>query len=149
MVVPRMLVFTVQQRLTNPENLNSGTLQEKIKRNNLPQEYHPDVKQLMRTRRNRSINCKGMGADMAPQAKEEHGHFADFLNLLRGFAQTHSAEQKKVGHADRGVNLQIKVLVQSNNLFRLKDGLGPCLVDANNTQLLPLHGKLLQRMPFI
>ncbi len=81
---------------------------------------------------------------MAPQAKEEHGHFADLLNLLRGFAQTHYAEQKKVGHADRGVNLQIKVLV-----FRLKDGLGPCLVDANNTQLVLLHGKLLQRMPFI
>jgi hypothetical protein len=86
---------------------------------------------------------------MAPQAKEEHGHFADLLNLLRGFAQTHYAEQKKVGHADRGVNLQIKVLVQSNNLFRLKDGLGPCLVDANNTQLVLLHGKLLPRMPLI
>jgi hypothetical protein len=37
-------------------------------------------------------------------------------------------------------------LAQSKNLFRLKDGLGPCLVDANTTQHLPLHGKLLQKI---
>ncbi len=42
-----------------------------------------------------------------------------------------------LGHAEGGENPQIviaaKVMVQSNNLYWLKDGLGPCLVDANTT----------------
>jgi hypothetical protein len=31
-------------------------------------------------------------------------------------------------------------MVKLKNLFRLKDGLGPCLEDANISQHLPLHG---------
>ncbi len=31
----------------------------------------------------------------------------------------------------------------------LKDGLGPCLVDANTTQHLPLHGVVLQKIRYL
>jgi hypothetical protein len=37
-------------------------------------------------------------------------------------------------------------MVKSKNLLRLKDGLGPCLVDANITQHLPLHSEFLQKI---
>ncbi len=39
-----------------------------------------------------------------------------------------------------------KVLVQPKNLLRLKDSLGPCLVDTNTTQNLFHLGELLQAL---
>jgi hypothetical protein len=52
----------------------------------------------------------------------------------------------KLGHADFLKNLltvkAVKLMVKLKNLFRLKDGLGKCLEDANITEHLPLHGKI-------
>ncbi len=42
--------------------------------------------------------------------------------------------------------IAVKVMVKSKSLFRLKDGLWLCFVDANTTQHLPLHGKFLQKI---
>jgi hypothetical protein len=56
---------------------------------------------------------------------------------------------EEVGYADSLYTrrwLLPKVLVQSKNLFRLKGSLGPCLVDENTAQHLPLLGKLLQAL---
>jgi hypothetical protein len=67
-----------------------------------------------------------------------------------GIYQTRHAGPRKVGQANGGANPQIviaaEVLVQLKNLFKLKDSLGPCLVDANTTQHLTLRGELLQRI---
>jgi hypothetical protein len=50
------------------------------------------------------------------------------------------------GLADLTSNLQIaiavNIMVKLKNLFRQKDGLGPCLEEANITQHLPLNGEL-------
>ncbi len=59
----------------------------------------------------------------------------------------------KVGPVDGGENLRIaiaaKVTVQSKNLFRLKDGLGPCLVDANQTTSISSWRVFTENMSFI
>jgi hypothetical protein len=98
---------------------------------------------------------------MAPQAKEESGTYADLLILRCGFMipccgfvirccrfKILHQEHWKVSHADGGENSQIviavEIMVKSKNLFRLKDGLGPYLVDANTILHLPLH---LQKIP--
>jgi hypothetical protein len=103
---------------------------------------------------------------MATQAKEMKTRMASLPNQYSGFEKTLSGFEKPHGgfektrsgfenphsgfgekpHSEFDENLQIviavKLMVKMKNLFRLKDGLGPCLEDAYDKQHLPLHNKL-------
>jgi hypothetical protein len=86
---------------------------------------------------------------MAHQAEEERGRYVDLPNLVCRFSKLATRIGGKLAMpigckpADRHNSRSIGPI---KNLVRLKDGLGQCLVDANTTQHLPLHGKLLQRI---
>jgi hypothetical protein len=75
----------------------------------------------------------GKGVKMATQAKEMRIRRTS-LNPHRGLGlDPHSVFEEKF-HSGFKDNLRIaiavKLMVKMKNLFRLKDGLGPCLEDA-------------------
>jgi hypothetical protein len=87
----------------------------------------------------------GEGAKMATQAKEMRIRRASLEPLRRFGPNLHSGfEEKSISgfEAIPRIAIAVKLMVKMINLFRLKDGLGPCLEDANVIYHLPLHNKL-------
>ncbi len=80
---------------------------------------------------------------MATQAEEDENSQCEFViprcgieNSRCGFRNPPRGFQK-LGHVG---------FHKTHGLFRLKDGLGPCLKEANITQHLPLHGEFQGQM---
>jgi hypothetical protein len=87
----------------------------------------------------------GEGVKMVTQAKEMRIRRAS-LELWRRFgAKSRCGFEEKLRckfEANLRIAIAVKLMVKMKNLFRLKDGLGLCLEDANVKQHLPLHSKL-------
>jgi hypothetical protein len=80
------------------------------------------------------INNMGEGVKMATQAMEMRVHRAS-LNLHSGLGQIRIGDLGTSRWVELFENLRIaiavKLMVKMKNLFRLKDGLRPCLEDVN------------------
>jgi hypothetical protein len=85
---------------------------------------------------------------MANQAREDNSFGRVPLQPAMRIGLIRYAGWTAVGHVDCIINRQIiiaaRVLVQPKNILRLKGSLGPCLDDANTSQLPPLRGGLLR-----
>jgi hypothetical protein len=82
---------------------------------------------------------------MATQAKEKRTCMAS-LTRIASLGQISIADLGKSRIASFDENLRnaiaVKLMVKMKNLFRLKDGLGPCLEDAKVKRRLSFHNKL-------
>jgi hypothetical protein len=76
------------------------------------------------------------GAKMATQAKETRIRRVS-SNPQRGFGlNPHSGFEEKFNcgfEENSRIAIAVKLMVKMKNLLRLKDGIGPCLEDANVT----------------
>jgi len=74
---------------------------------------------------------------MVTQTEEDENSQCRFVILPRVFWKL-----GQVGFPQNPlIVIAVKVMVKLKNLYRLKDGLGPCFEDANIIQQLPLHGE--------